>query len=367
MDDRQPSTGRHAPHVPVPGRLVPTAVSAPAQSSGLTARTGDAVHPAVSGSTNLPQHALVVPTGGAVPEALGRLLSPDQMREIAEANGLRQMGVRPALREYIASVWARRAFIRELGSAKAYARNQGSYLGQAWAVLNPLLNAIVYVIIFGLVMHTTRGTDNGIAFIVVGTFIYRFFDASVSAGARSIKGNLNLVRSVHFPRASLPISSVVTEAATLAPAIGVMLVVSWLSGFMPGYEPVPITWRLLLLPVAIGLMWMFNTGMAFIASRWVAIAPDIENVIPFVLRFVMYGSGVLFSISHFVAQPGIAHLLSYQPVAVYLYLCRATVLNEPTIPIDAPYMWIAGIVWALLFLVGGFLHFWRSEQRYGRD
>lgn len=342
-------------------------MSAPAQSSGLTARTGDAELQAVSGTIDVPLHPLVTPTGGAVPEPLGPLLSSDGMRAIAEASGLRQMGVRPPLREYIRSVWARRAFIRALGSAKAYARNQGSYLGQAWAVLNPLLNAIVYVIIFGFVMHTTRGTSNGIAFIVVGTFIYRFFDASVSAGAKSIKGNLNLVRSVHFPRASLPVSSVVTEAATLAPAIAVMLVVSWLSGFIPGYSDVPITWRLLLLPVAIALMWMFNTGMAFIAARWVAVAPDIENVIPFALRFVMYGSGVLFSITHVVQQPGISHLLQYQPVAVYLYLCRSTVLDEPSIPIDAPYMWIAGVVWALLFLVGGFLYFWRSEQRYGRD
>jgi teichoic acid transport system permease protein len=333
----------------------------------LTAHDGGAEVRTSSGAIDLPQHPLVVPTDGAVPEPLGPLLPSEGMRAIAEASGLRQMGVRPPLGEYVRSVWARRAFIRELGSGKAYARNQGSYLGQAWAVLNPLLNAMVYVVIFGFVMHTTRDTANGIAFIVVGTFIYRFFDASVSAGAKSIKANMSLVRSVHFPRASLPISSVVTEAATLAPAIGVMLVVSWLSGFIPGYAPVPITWRLLLLPVAIGLMWMFNTGMAFIAARLVAITPDIENVIPFLLRFVMYGSGVLFSISHFVHQPGISHLMQYQPVAVYLYLCRAAVLNEPSIPIGAPSMWIAGVVWALLFLVGGFLYFWRSEQRYGRD
>jgi teichoic acid transport system permease protein len=333
----------------------------------LTARSGGAGAQTVPRVVDLPQHPLVAPTGGAVPEPLGPLLPSDAMREIAEASGLRQMGVRPPLREYLRSVWARRAFIRELGRAKAYARNQGSYLGQAWAVLNPLLNAIVYVVIFGLLVHTTRGTDNGIAFIVVGTFIYRFFDASVSSGGRSIKNNLNLVRSVHFPRAVLPVSSVVTEAATLVPALVVMCAVTWLSGLMPGYAPVPITWRLLFLPVAIALMWMFNTGMAFITARWVAVTPDIENVIPFVLRFVMYGSGVLFSISHFVTAPGVSHVLQYQPVAVYLYLCRAAVLNEPSIPIDAPYMWTAGVVWAVLFLVGGFLYFWRSEQRYGRD
>ncbi|RHA38885.1 ABC transporter [Cellulomonas rhizosphaerae] len=288
------------------------------------------------------------------------------MRAVAVASGLRQMGVRPPVGEYVRSVWARRAFIRTLGSAKAYARNQGSYLGQLWSVLNPLLNSIVYVVIFGVIVPTTRGVNNGIAFIVVGVFIYRFFESSVSAGANSLKGNLNLVRSVHFPRASLPVSTTLTELTTLGPALAVMCAIAWLSGLLPEMEEVPITWRLLLLPVAIGLMFVFNMGCAFLVARWVAITPDLNNVIPFVLRFVFYGSGVLFSIEHIVKYPVISHVLAYQPVAVFLNLTRSTVLDEPSIPLDWT-MWVAGAVWAVLALGIGFLAFWRGEERYGRE
>lgn len=315
----------------------------------------------------IPTHpAREAPTGGALPEPLGILATSEELRAVAQASGLRQMGVRPPLRDYVRALWERRSFIRTLGSAKAYARNQGSYLGQLWSVLNPLLNSLVYVFVFGILVKTTRNTENGIAFIVTGVFLYRFFDASVSAGANSLKSNMNLVRSVHFPRAVLPISTTVTELATLGPALLVMCVITWLSGLLPVQGEVPITWRLLLLPLAVALMFVFNAGCAFFVARWVAITPDLGNVIPFALRFVFYASGVLFSISHYVKDPTLDAILSYQPIAVFLNIGRQAVLNEPSIPLDWV-MWVVALGWAVLFLVVGFLVFWRGEERYGRD
>lgn len=304
---------------------------------------------------------------GVPPPALGRIAPSEELRRMAAEAGLGQMGIRPKLRAYLRSLWERRHFTTVLARAKAYARNQNSYLGQLWAVLTPTLNAIVYVLVFGVLIGTNRGMDNVVGFIVVGTFTFRFFEQSVMAGAKSIKNNLHLVRSVHFPRAVLPISSVVTELATLVPALVVMCTISFLSGFLPGEGDVPIRWSWFLLIPAVALMWLFNTGCAFVVARWVAIAPDLENFLPFALRFVMYGSGVIFSIQHYVSPDSpFAPLLTYQPVAVYLYLVRASVLNESSIPQD-PFQWLLGVVWAVVFLVAGFLVFWRGEERYGRD
>ena len=63
------------------------------------------------------------------------------------------MGVRPPLGRYIAQVWQRRSFIWHLSASRAYSRNQGSYLGQAWAILRPILDASIYVVIFGFLFH----------------------------------------------------------------------------------------------------------------------------------------------------------------------------------------------------------------------
>lgn len=293
---------------------------------------------------------------------------------LAEQYGLRALNVRPPLGEYIRDLTRRWAFIRVLATSTAYARNQNNYLGQLWAVLNPILNAAVYVLIFGVVLKLSRDVDNSIAFIVIGVFMYRFVEASVTGGAKSISGKTQLLRSLHFPRAVLPMSTVLSLLTTLVPAIVVMCAITLLSGFLPTYEMIHVTWWWLLLPAAVALMWIFNTGLAFIMARFVASTPDVENVLPFVMRVVMYASGVIFPVTARVdelqmseaARTIVTGVLDYQPVAVYLYLVRSVLMQEEMFP-QSGLMWALGGAWAVLFFVIGFIVFWRGEERYGRD
>lgn len=286
--------------------------------------------------------------------------------ELAQRHGLWQISVRPSLSEYLSRLWRFRQFTSYLSTSRAYAENQKAYLGQLWAIITPILNALVYVIVFGLVLRTDRGLDNVIAFIVVGVFMFRFFQQSVQVGGKSISERLHLVRSLHFPRAVLPISAVLTELTTLLPAIVVMCGITLLSGLLPDYEMIPVTPEWLLLPVAVVLFSIFNAGCALVAARIVAQAPDVLNVIQFVMRFVMYGSGVLFSIDHYITQPTLAAMMQYQPIAVYLNLARQSILEESSIPLN-PELWLWGLGWAIFMLVVGFIYFWRAEERYGRD
>jgi teichoic acid transport system permease protein len=299
-------------------------------------------------------------------------LTSAELRALATENGLTPMGVRPPIGQYIRDVVSRWAFIRVLATSSAYAKNQDNYLGQLWALLNPILNAAVYVVIFGLLLKADRGLENSIAFIVIGVFTFRFVDQSVNGGARSISGKTSLIRSLHFPRAVLPISTVMSLLATLAPALVVMCVIVLLSGLLPAYPTIHITWYWLLLPVAVALLWVFNMGLAFVMARAVAITPDLDNVTGFFMRFLMYGSGVLFPVTHYAErlpdqiEAWVAPVLEYQPVAVYLYLVRSSITQEPLLPPD-PWMWLWGALWAIVIFAVGFVIFWRGEERYGRD
>jgi teichoic acid transport system permease protein len=293
---------------------------------------------------------------------------------LAEKYGLKPLNVRPPLGEYIKDVARRWAFIRVMASSTAYAKNQNNYLGQLWAVLTPILNAAVYVLIFGIVLNVSRGVHNTVAFIVVGIFMFRFVEASVTGGAKSISGKSQLLRSLHFPRAVLPMSSVLSQFATLIPALVVMCGIVLLSGLLPAYDMERVTWWWLLLPVAVLLLVIFNTGIAFMMARLVATTPDLDNVIGFVMRLVMYASGVIFPVANYIdkldlggwRQVVVEGIFDYQPVAVYLHLVRSCVLSEETIPQDG-LMWALGVFWAVLFFVVGFIVFWRAEERYGRD
>ncbi|GAA1491142.1 ABC transporter permease [Brachybacterium sacelli] len=306
-------------------------------------------------------------TAPTVPPPLERTFSPAAVDAAVRDNALDRIGVRPRLGTYFKELWERRAFIRVLAVSKAYAENQSTYLGQVWTLISPIINASVYVLIFGFLLQLGRaGIENTIAFIVVGVFMFRFFERSVMAGAHSLKNNMNLVRSVQFPRAVLPISGVLSELTVLGPALVVMCVISYLSGFFPFAGTVTIDWYWLLLIPAVILMWIFSTGCAFMAARWVAMTPDLDNLLPHFMRILMYASGVIFSIDRYLGQFSWGWLMEYQPVAVYLYLVRSSILNEPAYTPDAT-MWLLGVIWAVLFSVIGFFVFWGGEERYGRD
>ena len=301
------------------------------------------------------------------PVPLERTFSREEVDRAAAANELERIGVRPPLLGYLKDLWARRSFIQVMAVSKAHAENQNTYLGQIWTVLSPLLNAAVYVIIFGFILQVGRaGIENTIAFIVCGVFMFRFFERSVMAGAHSINKNLSLVRSVNFPRAVLPTAGVLAELAMLGPTAVVMCLVSYFSGFLPFAGAVTIDWYWLLTIPAIGLLWMFSTGCAFLVARWVAMTPDLDNLIPHLMRVLMYSSGVIFSIDRYLSQFSWGWIMEYQPVAVYLYLVRSCLLNEPAYQPSLT-MWLLGIGWALAFAVVGFLVFWSGEERYGRD
>lgn len=291
------------------------------------------------------------------------------LERLALSQGLSPIGVRPGLPSYIAELWRFRHFIYYMATARAYAENQRNYLGQLWAVLTPILTAGVFVIIFGLVLRSGRGLENGVAFIVVGVFLFRFFQSSVTSGANALATRLALVRSLRFPRAALPIAAVITELANLAPALLAMCIIVPLTGFIPGFAAVPITWTWLLLVPAVLIFALMNAGLALIAARIVAATPDFMQIIQFLMRFAMYASGVVFPVTHYVRDwnmPWLTAILEYQPIALGLDLSRQAVLAEPSIPLD-PLKWLLALVFGIVLLVAGFIFFWMAEERYGRD
>jgi len=295
-------------------------------------------------------------------------LNSGQAAALAAKYNLREMGKRPPLGQYIKALTRRRDLVWELADSSAYARNQGSYLGQAWAVLDPLLLAIFYVVVFGLLFPPGENIHNVVGFITVGVFTYTFFQNAVLGGAGSILGQQELIRSHQFPRAVVPISIVITEAIRFAPAMLVMVVVTWFARLLPGMEPVPISWRWLLAIPAFLLLTVFISGMAMLFARICARAPDLRSVLPFFFSLLMLASGAMFPVSQFgnAFGPRMLAVLTYQPMGVYLYLMRSSLLNEAVTPLDWR-MWVWGIVWALVSIAIGFVYFWRAEASYGRE
>ena len=295
-------------------------------------------------------------------------LTSAESEALAARAGLDEMGVRPPLGRYIKQVWQRRSFIWNLSASRAYSRNQGSYLGQAWAILRPVLDAAVYVIIFGFLFHSSApGIENRAAFITIGTFTYSLFQTSVMSGLNSVPTNLQLIRSHKFPRAVVPLATVMTETVLFAPILVAMTAVVLVTGVLPGMGVVVPTWSWLTLPFAAVLLAVFSAGVAMFFARLGARAPDIANAMPFILTLGRYASGAMFLIPAMVPDGlWLKPILIHQPVAIYLELFRAAFGNEPLIPMTAG-LWLEATAWAVGVFAIGFLYFWRAEETYGRD
>ncbi|MFE9253066.1 ABC transporter permease [Streptomyces sp. NPDC007088] len=283
--------------------------------------------------------------------------------ELAERYGLTVSGARPSLPEYVRQLWGRRHFILTFSTAKLSAQYSQAKLGQVWQVMTPLLNALVYLLIFGLLLNTSRGVEDFVPFLVTGVFVFTFTQSTVIAGTRAISGNLGLVRALHFPRASLPISFSLQQLQQLLYSMVALAVILVAFGVYPGPS-----WVLIVPTLA--LQFVFNTGLALVMARLGAKTPDIAQLMPFVMRTWMYTSGVMFSLDNMLAKHDLPHwvtvALQCNPPAVYIDLMRFALIDSFHADQLPDHVWAVALGWALLSGVFGFVYFWKSEERYGR-
>ncbi|SDK29334.1 ABC transporter permease [Nonomuraea jiangxiensis] len=287
--------------------------------------------------------------------------SPESLAELARRYGLRPAIGRPRFPLYVRQLWQRRHFILTYASSRNVSRYSGSALGQLWQVLTPLLNAGIYYVMFGLILGGSRGIDNYVGFLLTGMFVFTYTQRTVTAGAKSISGNLSLIRALHFPRASLPLAYTIQELQQLFISIGVLLVIVLIIGE-------PLNWFWLMIPVVLLLQTMFNIGAGLFLARVGASLRDLNQLLPFIMRTWLYASGVFFAIHDKVVGSArlpewVATVMYLNPAASYIEWMRDILIAGHTPP---RLVWMSCLAWAVFALGAGFWYFWRAEDRYGR-
>ncbi len=285
---------------------------------------------------------------------------PDDLATQIAGTGLERAGARPPLAKYSRDLWGRRHFVIEFSRAKNAVGYSRSFLGQAWQLLTPALNAGVYFLIFGvLVPGFRKGIHDYIAYLVIGVFTFTFMQQCFMLGSQTIHSNLGLTRVLHFPRAVLPLSSMLTALQQLLFSMFVMIPIVLLTGE-------PLTWKWLLLPVALVLLTLFCLGVTFGMARIGAKIPDTSQALPFILRTWMYLSGVLYSVQQIAKSHAhwVLEVMQANPGNVYISLVRDCLLHDDGNMTRSN--WAYAIFWALFFSIGGYIFFWRAEEQYGR-
>ncbi|WP_162616441.1 ABC transporter permease [Xylanimonas allomyrinae] len=282
----------------------------------------------------------------------------DPKVEVVSASRLSRVGARPSLGRYLMELWRRRHFLWAEARAKVGAGSRETRLGQLWLVMTPMLDGLVFYVMFGLVLRAGRGVPNFIGFLLIGVFLFGFASRCITAGSNAINSGKNLIKAFQFPRASLPIAVVLREVLNLGivlAALGVLLL---------AFPPAEIwSWRVALVVPILGLLIAFVTGVALFFARICAAVPDVNRLISLGMRLFMWGSGVMFPLARFENQPALLAVIRANPLFIAIDMARSVILHG-LMPGGA--QWLAMSGWAVGALVLGLIFFWKAEESYGR-
>jgi teichoic acid transport system permease protein len=269
------------------------------------------------------------------------------------------LGVLDPPSSYLARMWRYRDFIRYAGLSRLRAEHQSMVLGGAWNLLNPLLQAAVYFLVFGVIFAARDAVANYAAFLVIGVFVFLYTARAVQSGGKSLTSSAALVTQINFPRAALPLASSVREAAAFVSAVVVLLIFVPVTG-----EPLAWSWWLLV-PLLI-LQTLFNVGLALIFARLSFQFRDIDNLLPHALRLWMYVSGVFFGTAMVTSHLGVGNplvaLFELNPTHVFISVARGLLMESMHVTAAG---WLLAVAWALVSMGFGFWFFRRRELDYG--
>lgn len=235
-----------------------------------------------------------------------------------------------------------------LGDLKV--KYRGSVAGYLWTLLEPMALVATYYFIF--VVIARRGDHTYPLVVLLGVLPYNLFSSIVNGGANSLVANASLIRRVYLPRELFLIALLGSNLVVFFSSLLVVI------PFLFYYGVTPTISLLFLLP-AIILIVLFASGIALIASCINVLYRDVGYLLSVALRLVFYGSPVIYS-AHMVPE-SLRDLYFLNPLAVFLSLIRAAILNEPLICTTGH---IAGAVIAsFVVLFGGALFFARWEGR----
>ena len=222
-------------------------------------------------------------------------------------------------------------------------------LGFSWAILNPLVQIIIFSIIFGKVANIPTDGIPYVLFSTVAIIPWTYMSESMSASSQSLVTGQNLLGKVYFPRIIFPLTSVLAKLVDFS--ISMMLVVAVMF-----YYQISPTWNLLYLPLLVLLMMIVPTGVGLWLSALAIRYRDVKFAMPFIIRMLIYSAPILYTASAIPDQ--YRFLYSLNPLVAVIEGYRACLLGMPM-----PWEFILpGSLVGVLVLIFGAIYFRRMER-----
>ena len=228
-------------------------------------------------------------------------------------------------------------------------RYKQSFLGWAWAAIQPVALMTIYTFIFA---HVAKVRTDGIPypiFVFSALLPWIFFASSISNSVQGLVAYPSLLTKMYFPREIIPLSYLV------AGWIDFLISSVILGGLMIHYH-IPLTWNLLYgIPILI-LLAAFAAAMALLFSAVQVRFRDVGLAMPFVLQVWMFATPVVYSLESVPARYRTLFVLD--PIATAIENFRGAIVygRKP----DLHMLGIAAGI-TFVFLITAYAYFKASE------
>ncbi len=222
-------------------------------------------------------------------------------------------------------------------------------LGFSWAIINPLVQIIIFSIIFGKIAKIPTDGIPYVLFSTVAIIPWTYMADSMSMSSQSLVAGQSMLGKVYFPRIIYPLTPILAKLVDF----GISLLL--LAGVMIYYRITP-TWNLVYLPLMIVLMMIVPASIGLSLSALAIRYRDVKFAMPFVIRMLIYSAPILYSASSIPEEYRL--LYSLNPIVAVIEGYRACLLGTPM-----PWQYILpGAAIAIFLLLFGALYFRRMER-----
>ncbi len=255
-------------------------------------------------------------------------------------------------------LWRYRELLLFLAWRDVKVRYKQTLLGAAWAVLQPAMMMVVFVVFFGrLAGMSTNGIPQPL-FFLTGVLPWFFFSSALANAANSVVGSERLITKIYFPRLAVPFATVLAAAVDFLVAGGLLLAV--IVGYAIAGYPIAPGWQILLVPIAVALIGLTAAGLGTLLSALNVAYRDFRYVIPFFIQLGMFATPAIYMHPKGDEGPIVAALLILNPMNSLVETFRVSLLGG-----QVPWvgLGIAALAAVLLFLAGCF-YFRKVEDRF---
>ncbi len=163
-----------------------------------------------------------------------------------------------------------------------------SILGVLWTWINPIIQLIIYVVLFQYIFKVD--IENYPMYVFIGIMAWNLFASSLTNGSGSLVRNSGIIKKIYFPREVVPMAIIIGNIINYILALPITIVGLYICR-------IGLSWHIILLPVILIIQFIFTYSLTIILSALDVYARDIEQITSNVVLIWMYATPVVYSSS----------------------------------------------------------------------